>query len=116
MSRSPRASGYFRTSYDQDLALVQTRLERTSLGVFIVVLLAFPLIASPFQLDLACQVFLASIGARYEESEILRGLDAAEEWYVGDGWYTDGAGRNFDGAGANASENNTLRVFTWFAF
>ena len=63
MSRSPRASGYFRTSYDQDLALVQTRLERTSLGVFIVALLAFPLIASPFQLDLACQVFLASIGS-----------------------------------------------------
>ncbi len=63
MSRSPRASGYFRTSYDQDLALVQTRLERTSLGVFIIALLAFPLIASPFQLDLACQVFLASIGS-----------------------------------------------------
>jgi branched-chain amino acid transport system permease protein len=63
VSRSPRASGYFRTRYDQDLALVQTRLERTSLGVFVVVLLAFPLIASPFQLDLACQVFLASIGA-----------------------------------------------------
>jgi hypothetical protein len=40
--------------------------------------------------------FLSSIGARYEESEILRGLDATEEWYVGDGWYTDGAGRNFD--------------------
>ena len=40
--------------------------------------------------------FLASIGARYEESEILRGLDATEGWYVGDGWYTDGAGRNFD--------------------
>ena len=40
--------------------------------------------------------FLSSIGARYEESEILRGLDAIEDWYVGDGWYTDGAGRNFD--------------------
>jgi branched-chain amino acid transport system permease protein len=63
VSRSPRASGYFRTTYDEDLALVQTRLERTSLGVFIIALLAFPLIASPFQLDLACQVFLASIGS-----------------------------------------------------
>jgi hypothetical protein len=28
----------------------------------------------------------------------------------------DGAGKNFDGAGANASDNNTLRVFTWFAY
>jgi hypothetical protein len=40
--------------------------------------------------------FLASIGARYEESEIRRGLDAIEGWYVGEGWYTDGAGRDFD--------------------
>jgi branched-chain amino acid transport system permease protein len=63
VSRSPRASGYFRTSYDQDLALVQTRLERVSLGTFIIALLAFPLIASPFHLDLACQVFLACIGS-----------------------------------------------------
>jgi len=63
VSRSPRASGYFRTNYDQDLALVQTRLELRSLGVFIVALLAFPLIASPFQLDLACQVFLACVGS-----------------------------------------------------
>jgi hypothetical protein len=28
----------------------------------------------------------------------------------------NGAGRNYDGAGANASDNNTLRVFTWFAY
>src|SRR5262249_12707370 len=28
----------------------------------------------------------------------------------------NGAGTNFDGAGAKASDNNTLRVFTWFAF
>jgi hypothetical protein len=27
-----------------------------------------------------------------------------------------GAGHNYDGAGANASNNNTLRIFTWFAF
>jgi hypothetical protein len=27
-----------------------------------------------------------------------------------------GAGRNYDGAGTNASDNNTLRLFTWFAF
>ncbi|MGZ3328529.1 MAG: branched-chain amino acid ABC transporter permease, partial [Xanthobacteraceae bacterium] len=63
MSRPPRASGYFRTSYAQDLALVGTRFERTSLGVFILALLAFPFMASAFQLDLACQVFLACVGA-----------------------------------------------------
>ena len=28
----------------------------------------------------------------------------------------NGAGTNFDGAGGKASDNNTLRVFTWFAF
>jgi len=28
----------------------------------------------------------------------------------------DGASRNFDGAGANASDNDTLRVFTWLAY
>ncbi len=27
----------------------------------------------------------------------------------------DGAGTNFDGTGRNASDNNTLRIFTWFA-
>ena len=63
MSRQPRASGYFRTGYEQDLALIGTRLERRSLGVFVIALLAFPLIASPFQLDLACQVFLACVGS-----------------------------------------------------
>jgi branched-chain amino acid transport system permease protein len=63
VSRQPRGSGYFRTCYAQDLALVGTRLERASLAVFALALLAFPLVASPFQLDLACQVFLAAIGA-----------------------------------------------------
>ena len=28
----------------------------------------------------------------------------------------DGARRNFNGAGRNASDNNTVRVFTWLAF
>jgi branched-chain amino acid transport system permease protein len=59
----PRASGYFRTGYGQDLALLQTRGERLSLGVFLLILAAFPFVASPFALDLACQVFLASVGA-----------------------------------------------------
>ena len=28
----------------------------------------------------------------------------------------DGQRHNYDGAGANAADNNTLRVFTWVAF
>jgi branched-chain amino acid transport system permease protein len=59
----PRASGYFHTGYAQDFALLQTRTERVSLVLFVVALAAFPFLASPFQLDLACQVFLASVGA-----------------------------------------------------
>lgn len=62
-SRVPRASGYFRTDYGQDLALVQTRFERVCLAVFVITLLAFPLVATAFYLDLAAQVFLAAIGA-----------------------------------------------------
>ena len=63
MSRQPRASGYFRTDYAQDLALTGTHFERVALSLFVVALLAFPLVASPFQLDLACQVFLACVGS-----------------------------------------------------
>jgi branched-chain amino acid transport system permease protein len=63
VSRQPRASGHFRTRYDEDLALIGTRLEARSLVVFALALLAFPLVASPFQLDLACQVFLACVGS-----------------------------------------------------
>jgi branched-chain amino acid transport system permease protein len=59
----PRASGYLHTSYGADLALLQTRTERVSLAFFAAILAAFPFLASPFALDLACQVFLASIGA-----------------------------------------------------
>jgi branched-chain amino acid transport system permease protein len=59
----PRASGYFRTDYAQELSLLQTRGERISLAVFVLVLLAVPFTASPFILDLACQVLLAAIGA-----------------------------------------------------
>jgi branched-chain amino acid transport system permease protein len=61
--RIPRASGYFRTGYAQEMALTKTRLERVSLAVFILALLVYPYLASAFYLDLASQVFLASIGA-----------------------------------------------------
>src|SRR5260370_21962805 len=63
MSSQPRASGYFRTSYASDLALVGTRFEAACLAAFTIALLAFPLIASPFRLDLACQVFLTCVGS-----------------------------------------------------
>ena len=61
--RSPRASGYFRVSYAQDLLLVETRLQRVSLAALCLALVGFPFLASPFQLDLACQVCLAAMGA-----------------------------------------------------
>ena len=60
MSRRPRASGYFRTELRRrTLRLIQTRIERVSLAFFAAILAAFPFLASPFLLDLACQVFLA---------------------------------------------------------
>jgi hypothetical protein len=42
--------------------------------------------------------FLAEIGHEPEASRkaIDRGLEHIEQWYVGDGWYTDGDGRKFD--------------------
>jgi branched-chain amino acid transport system permease protein len=63
VSSQPRASGYFRTNYGEDLALVGTRWRRVSLVGFIIALMLFPFVASPFQLDLASQVFLACVGA-----------------------------------------------------
>ncbi|MEW2389308.1 DUF2264 domain-containing protein [Streptomyces venezuelae] len=40
--------------------------------------------------------FLASVGAPYSQADIDGGLDRIEDWYRGDGWYSDGDGRNFD--------------------
>ncbi|MFF3818263.1 DUF2264 domain-containing protein [Streptomyces bluensis] len=42
--------------------------------------------------------FLADIGhATYASHRAVeRGLERIEQWYVGDGWYTDGDGRKFD--------------------
>ena len=57
------ASGYFKSSYAQDLVLVETRAQRAALGVLAVLLVGFPFLASPFLIDLASQVFIAVIGA-----------------------------------------------------
>ncbi|HLX14176.1 MAG TPA: branched-chain amino acid ABC transporter permease [Bradyrhizobium sp.] len=59
----PRASGYFRIDYADEIALIQTRGERVTLIILALALVALPFTASPFLLDLACQVLLASIGA-----------------------------------------------------
>ncbi|MEW1824634.1 DUF2264 domain-containing protein [Streptomyces sp. NPDC088196] len=42
--------------------------------------------------------FLQDIGYEVDASRkaIDRGLSSIEDWYVGDGWYTDGDGRKFD--------------------
>lgn len=40
--------------------------------------------------------FLASVGAPHSRDDIEGGLERIEDWYVGDGWYSDGDGRNFD--------------------
>jgi branched-chain amino acid transport system permease protein len=61
--RQPRASGHFRTAYAQDLTLVETRAQRASLFAFVAIVAAFPFMASAFLIDLASQVYLASIGA-----------------------------------------------------
>ena len=50
---SPRASGYFRTSYARDTALVDTRTQKAWLTVLAVALAGYPFLAGPFALDLA---------------------------------------------------------------
>lgn len=42
------------------------------------------------------QEFLASIGGPHRQRDIDDGLDRIEQWYLGQGWYRDGEGRNFD--------------------
>jgi branched-chain amino acid transport system permease protein len=57
------ASGYFKTSYASDLAIVETRGRWVALFCLLVGLVIFPFLASPFLTDLANQVFMALIGA-----------------------------------------------------
>jgi branched-chain amino acid transport system permease protein len=59
----PRASGYFRTRYEQDFRLLDTRTQKAAAGAFAACALALPFLATPFVLDLANQVLLAVIGA-----------------------------------------------------
>lgn len=59
----PYASGYFQTNYAGDLSLVETRTHWVYLVLFLVFLIVYPFMASPFWLDIASQVCLAFIGA-----------------------------------------------------
>lgn len=59
----PRASGYFRTRYAQDYALLETRTQRIAFVLFCLALCALPFSVRGFALDLANQVLLATIGA-----------------------------------------------------
>ncbi|MEV0383184.1 DUF2264 domain-containing protein [Nonomuraea sp. NPDC050643] len=40
--------------------------------------------------------FLAEVGGPHAPDEITGGLERIEDWYAGDGWYSDGKGKNFD--------------------
>lgn len=61
--RPPRASGYFRTAYSQDVRLLDTRTQRASLAALLLAAAVLPFVASSFVLDLANQVLLACVGA-----------------------------------------------------
>src|SRR6266850_3246346 len=56
-------SGYFRTKYTQDSALLDTRTQKIWFSAFILGLIVYPFVANVLWLDLANQVLLASIGA-----------------------------------------------------
>ncbi|MDH3735273.1 MAG: branched-chain amino acid ABC transporter permease [Gemmatimonadota bacterium] len=55
--------GVFHTTYRSDMALRRTPVERGRMGLFILLLLVFPFLASPYWLNLANQIAIATIGA-----------------------------------------------------
>jgi branched-chain amino acid transport system permease protein len=59
----PYASGYFRTSYNQDIILLDTFTQKVSFAIFCLFLLILPFFAKPLVVDIANQVFLACIGS-----------------------------------------------------
>ena len=56
-------SGYLRTRYAEDFALLDTRTQKSWFAVLVVALGALPFLAGPLGLELANQVLLGSIGA-----------------------------------------------------
>lgn len=55
--------GVFHTSYESDMGLRRTPVERARLALFIGFLLIFPFVATPYWLNLANQIAIATIGA-----------------------------------------------------
>ncbi len=60
---APRASGYFRTRYASDSALLDTRTQKVWAMLFAAALLVYPFVTGPLALDLANQVLLGCVGA-----------------------------------------------------
>jgi branched-chain amino acid transport system permease protein len=58
-----RITDHLHTRYEQDFALLKLKPQRIGFALLLVLLFAFPFVASPFLIDLADQVLLASIGA-----------------------------------------------------
>ncbi len=56
-------SGYFRTRYSEDFALLDTRTQKVWFALLIFLLFVYPFLASALWLDLANQVLLGSMGA-----------------------------------------------------
>lgn len=56
-------SGVFHTSYEADMGLRTTPPERVRMALFAVAVLAFPFVASPYWLNLANQIAIATVGA-----------------------------------------------------
>ncbi len=56
-------SGHFHVTYEADMGLRRTPLERVRLGLFLIGALAFPFVASPYWLSLGNQVAIATVGA-----------------------------------------------------
>ena len=56
-------SGYYRTKYTEDAALLDTRTQKAWFALLLAALVAVPFVAGPLWLDLANQILLGSIGA-----------------------------------------------------
>jgi branched-chain amino acid transport system permease protein len=56
-------SGYYKTTYEADMALADSRLRRVMLALLLLALLVLPRFASSFVLDLVAQTALATIAA-----------------------------------------------------
>jgi branched-chain amino acid transport system permease protein len=56
-------SGYFRTRYAEDTALLDTQGPKIAFGVLALVVAIYPFLASVLWLDIANQILLASVGA-----------------------------------------------------